>query len=272
MELFNQIQKYLQSYEQQRSTIKELNSKELEKNQLKSALTEVDNKIEELNSSSLKNILLSLTHKKEATLQELEDELSALNSKLVIAEYEETSLKAKLDTISKENEEIYIQLLANPDITNEIKNKLITFHNFPTLCESITNKLKELKKFCSLADDIYYYGDIHYDKMGHKYNKKEITLKEYANSIKNNSNELVKLLNQYNTIVPSDKTISLNEEWMDNPTYWNNQQIASDSYNRISEVNTWLVQFNLDWRIKNTLHQAILTNLKDQINNSIKQY
>lgn len=262
------IQDYLRLSIEKDNLVNDLKIKEAELRKLELALSEAEDNLERLESNSIKSMLLSVMGKRATQLQEAQDEFNDITSKITLLKFEVDSTKNKVESNSVKINELYdsiVKFFDSNDISKQTLFNIKRLHELPILINDISKKIVTLKNMITAADEIYTFGDVRYNSLGHKYNRKETTMKEHARSIEVATNELINLLEAYNKLASDDISIAFHEEWMDDEKYWDNQQLASDSHQRITKVSDWLTSTSIHWRDIKVQQQEILIGIRNTI-------
>ncbi len=208
--------------------------------------------LDNLKNSKGRQFLLGIIGQKETRLQELENELRKVRGDLRAAEFELGSIKDRIESIGLELNitestfDEFVELLENED-SEEMKVRLLAVKELPNLRHHIREKFVELKLLLKKAEEIWVYGDLDTDLSGRRYNRKDSTLRKHSKLIQKSVDELVALLNQYNIYAPEETKIIFHQDWMDNKEYWDNQQMAYDSHERIKKVDEWFYRLENCW-------------------------
>lgn len=219
----------------------EISSKQRILKKLNMDLEFAQDEYKKLENSRVKKLLLGLMGKREESLQDAQNEIRKLRGEAINVELAITSAKNRLEYIEEELQKTaeYVEQcvsgLEELDNGDFLKKSFLVSSELPVLCAKISEKNKELKSLLIRAEEIYAYGDVNYDMSGHKYNKRDSTLRNHTLEIKVVVKELIEYLDTYNLLVPEEIQIEFHETWMDDEHYWDGQQLAEDSYSRVKK-------------------------------------
>lgn len=225
-------------------------------------LETVEENKQKLENSKIKLFALGILGKKEECLEQAEMDVHKARGEANEAQFELESVQERIRSISaklsdtKELLEDYFDLLEKEGDTT-IKERILTLNELTNLKSVIEEDIKRMKKLLSRAEEIWIYGDIQADISGKFYNKKDATLREHTYLIKSAVTDFVEHLTRYNAYAPEVIRIAFHEDWMDEKSYWDQQQLASDSHDRIKKVDNWFFNFELSWnRLKKSQKEA----------------
>lgn len=207
---------------------------------------------DDLANSKMRLFFLGIVGKKEERLQKEENEVRKTRADLRAAEFELNSIKDRIESIGLElniTEDIFDKFINQLEGEDgiEMKARMLAVKELPNLRFLISEKIVETKPLFIKADEIWEYGDIQTNLSGRRYNKKDSTLRKHSKLIQQSVDELIVLLNQYNLYAPEEIKIIFHQEWMDNKEYWDNQQLAYDSHERIKKVDDWFYRLENCW-------------------------
>ena len=249
----------------------EISSKQTTLRMLNLDLEIAQEKYEKIERVGIKRFLLGLMGKRETSLQDAQNEVRKLRGEISNIEFLVSSAKNRIETIeeelqkAREYEEDYVSVLHELGNGVSLKQSFLVVREMPVLCKDIGKNCERLSAELSRAEEIYKYGDIHSDISGHKYNKRDSTLKEHTLKIKESVNELVGSLDAYNSLVPEKIQLEFREPWMDDESYWHGQQIAEDSYERVKTVDVWFSRFSYLWKKTKTQQERVLEQLRNEL-------
>ena len=230
---------------------------------------------DKLESSGIRKFFLGLTGKLETRLQDAQNEIRKLQGTISNAEFIISSNQHRIENIdnelqnTKEQEEECVSVLRKMENGDFLRQSFAVVRELPVLNQRIAESCKRLSAELSRAEEIYTYGDIHYDLTGHKYDKKDSTLRNHTYTIRDVVDELVGFLDAYNSLTPEEIQIEFREAWMDDKEYWNGQQIAEGSYTRVKKVDTWFSAFSYQWKKKKTQRESVLEQLRTELLDSL---
>lgn len=251
----NETKRFIRNFvelEKERATLQE--QIVLLEKKVKAKTTILENAEESKNSiekSALNKFLLGMIGKKEERLEQEEIRVQRARSDLNSALYECDSAKERMQSVITEIngledmlQEVLNFLKKDDDV---IKESIIAIKELFNMRYFITEDIAKLKNLFKRAEEIWWYGDIHVDFSGRRYDRKDITLKEHTTLIEREISNLIKHIKIYNTYAPDEIRIDYHEDWMDDKAYWDGQQIAADSHGRIKKVDEWFSRFNSMW-------------------------
>lgn len=260
-----QLQKERDEYEA------EISSKEKALKKLNMDLEFAEDEYRKLENSAVKKLFLGIMGKREASLQDAQNEIRRLHGEVANIEFTITSARNRIEHIEDElqNREEHVMeglsILEKTENGDFIKKSFLISKELPVISQKVAEKNKELKKLLERATEIYTYGDIHSDMSGHRYNKRDTTLRNHTLEIKKVVKELITYLDAYNSLVPQEIQIIFREDWMDNEHYWDGQQLAEDSYSRVKKVDDWCFRFSNLWKKMKKQHDEVLTQLRNEL-------
>ena len=224
----------------------------LEKNARKTAmlLEGAEEEKQRLENSKLNMLVLGMFGKKEERLQQEEVVVRKARGEANAAQFELDSVKNRIQSIAAELEdtepvlEEFLISLEEGDITKET---IITLKELSNMRCVISEDIVEMKALLKRAEEIWVYGDVQVDFSGRRYNKKDTTLREHTYLIKKSVNKLIEHITHYNVYAPEEIKINFREEWMEDKDYWERQQLAEDSHERVQKVDDWFFRFESLW-------------------------
>lgn len=245
--------------------------KEKEMKKLNSDLEYAQEEYNKLENSGIQKFFLGITGKREARLQEAQNEIRRIRSEIASVDFAITSARNRMDNIADELEETAdyvkecISFLAETEDGDKIKSLITVAREIPVICNEISEKMIELKPLLTKAEEIYTYGDINADLSGRRYNRKDSTLRELTWEIAPVVKKLISRIDEYNLIVPEGLRIEFREKWMDEEDYWKGQQLAEDSYDRIKKVDDWFFRFTNLWKKMKKQQDEVLEQMRNEV-------
>lgn len=227
----------------------------LEKNAKKIAdLLEIaeENKLK-LENSKLNLFLLGVLGKKEERLQQEDNNVRRAKADAVAAQFALDSVKNRIESIAVELNgtedllEDFLSSLEGED-GNVVRWRIIALKELSDMRYAIDEDIVEMKALLKKAEEIWVYGDIQADLSGRRYNKKDSTLRAHTALIKRAVSDLMEHITRYNAYAPEEIKIIYHEDWMDDKAYWDGQQLAEDSHERIKKVDDWFFRFESLWK------------------------
>ncbi|MBR4027753.1 MAG: hypothetical protein IKJ01_09450 [Lachnospiraceae bacterium] len=206
-----------------------------------------------LENSSIKKLLLGITGKREEQLQKAQNEIRIIQGQITSIEFECNSMKNEVETLTIQLNETadcvdeYIYTFGDTEEEEVIKQAILAINKIPNLRYEIEQQIPKIKRLLEKSEQIYVYGDLQTDAFGRSYNRKDTTLRELARTVQKETDILLQLLAEYNSVTSENIRIGLHEDWMDDSTYWENCQLAQDCYERIHTVNWWFEVFTYVW-------------------------
>lgn len=230
----------------------EIKAKEKLIKKLRYEADEMQMQYDDLANSGVKQFFLGLTGKKEARLQEAQNEVRRTKGELSSAEFELESLKVRVEDIELTRKEIEsvcnecLSLIDEVDGT-EIKNHILAISEVPRLGAKISTCLTELRPHFTTAYDIYAIRATTMTTPGTHLNKDSM-MRKHSGLIENGVNQIIELLNTYNLYAPEEIKIEFHAKWMDKENYWEEQQMAYDTMERIKKVEDWFYRLDNCWK------------------------
>lgn len=214
---------------------------------------ELQMQYDDLTNSGMRQFFLGLVGKKEERLQEAQNEVHKKNSELSSAKFELESLKNRLEDIEETTKEIEATCNTCLDVLAEtdgegVRTKLLAISEIPRLCTEITNQLKEVKPHFTTAYDIYQTRTGRPTTPG-TYLNMDAMMRRHSKLIEDGVKHIIELLNAYNLYAPEEIKIEFHSKWMEKENYWEEQQKAYDTMERIKKVEDWFYRLDNCWKV-----------------------
>lgn len=231
----------------------EILAKEKQIKKLHYEADEMQMKYDNLANSGIRQFFLGLAGKKEARLQEVQNEVRRAKGELSSAEFDLASLKTRMEDIEQTIKEI--ESICNECLNKlveidgeEIKKKICAIYEIPRLRVEIAEKLAEMQQDFSKAYSLYRVGEPTASCLDGNANNRSSAMRKHSKVIADGVDEIIQLLNTYNLYAPDEIKIEFHDKWMDKKDYWENQQIPEDSLDRIKKVEDWFYRLDMCWK------------------------
>lgn len=251
----------------------EIQAKEKQIKKLSYWADEMQMQYDDLKNSGMRMFFLGLIGKKEARLQETQNEVRRTRGELSSAEFELESLKARVEDIQQTRKEI--ELVCNECMTliaemdgAQIKTKILAISEVPRLCAEICTRLAEVKPLFATAYDLYQTRTIAHSRpsaMEGTFNNKDSDMRKLSKSIESGVDEIIQLLHTYNEYAPEEIKIEFHDKWMDKENYWAEQQMAYDSMERIKKVEDWFYRLDNCWKAMGKQKKEAMQKLQEEV-------
>lgn len=247
----------------------EIQAKEKQIKKLSYWADEMQMQYDDLANSGMRMFFLGLTGKKEARLQEAQNEVRRARGELSSAEFELESLKSRIEDIEQTRKEIEsvcnecLKIIEETDDTG-VKTKLLAIDEVPSLCSEISTCLAELRPLFTAAYDIYAMRTTTMTTPG-TYMNKDSMMRKHSVLIENGVNHLIELLVRYNQYVPEEIKIDFHSKWMEKENYWEEQQMAYDTMERIKKVEEWFYRLDNCWKVMKKQQNEAMQRLQEEV-------
>ncbi|MBQ8518447.1 MAG: hypothetical protein IJ455_02430 [Agathobacter sp.] len=249
--------------------IDEMQAKEKQIKKLCYWAEEMQMQYDDLTNSGMRMFFLGLIGKKEARLQEAENEVRKKQGELSAARFELESLTSRVEDIEQTRTEIEsvcnecLKVIEETDDTG-VKNKLLAISELPKLRAEITDCLSEVKPLFTTAYAIYGTRTGRPTSPG-TYINKDSEMRKHSRVIAKGVNHIIELLNTYNLYAPEEIQIEFHAKWMEKEGYWEEQQMAYDTMERIKKVEEWFCQLDNCWRVMSKQQKAVMQKLQEEV-------
>lgn len=247
----------------------EIKAKERQIKKLRYEADEMQMQYDDLANSKMRQFFLGLTGKKEARLQEVQNEVRRVKGELTSAEFEAESLNARVEEIEQTGTEIEgvcnecLKMIEEVDGA-DVKRKLLSIRVVPRTRAEITDCLAEVKPLFTTAYDIYETRTGRPATPG-TYINKDSEMRKLSREIEKGVNHIIELLNTYNLYVPEQIKIDFHAKWMEKENYWEEQQMAYDTMERIKKVEDWFYRLDNCWKVMQKQHEEAMQGLLEEV-------
>lgn len=223
----------------------------------------------DLANSGMRLFFLGIVGKKEERLQEAQNEVRRTQGELSSAKFELESMKKRVEDIEqtiKEIETICEKCLGIIWETDgeDVRAKLLAISELPKICAEITNQLAKVKPLFATAYDIYETRTGRPTTPG-TYINKDSMMRKHSREIENGVNHIIELLNTYNQYAPEEIKIEFHAKWMDKENYWEEQQMAYDTMERIKKVEDWFYRLDNCWKVMSKQQKESIQKLQEEV-------
>jgi len=247
----------------------EIKAKERQIKRLRNEVDEMQMQYDDLANSKVRQFFLGLTGKKEARLQEAQNEVRRTNGELSSAEFELESLKKRVEDIEQTQAEIEsvcnecMKVIEEMD-GSDVKMKLISIGAVPRIRMEITEGLAEVKPLFTTAYDIYAIRTGVPTTPG-TYINKDSEMRKLSREIEQGVNHIIEMLNSYNLYVPKEIKIEFHAKWMEKENYWEEQQMAYDTMERIKTVEEWFCRVENCWKVMQKQQKKEMQKVQEEV-------
>ena len=252
----------------------EIKAKEKRISRLRDELEELQMQYDSLANSGMRQFFLGLTGKKEARLQEAQNEVRRAQGEVSSVEFEIESIKARVEDIEQTKTEIEgvcnecLKLIGDHDDTGVTK-KVLAISEVPRLIAEISTCLGEMRPLFTTAYDIYAAprtarGVSGGSSVSAFYNK-DVEMRKQSKLIETKINQIIELLNTYNLYAPEEIKIEFHSKWMEKENYWEAQQMDYDTMERIKKVEDWFYRLDNCWKVMKKSQKAALQKVQEEV-------
>ena len=252
----------------------EIKAKEKQINRLRDEADEMQMQYDGLVNSGMQMFFLGLIGKKEARIEEAQNEARKAKGELSAAEFELRSFHARVEEIAQTKKEIEsvcnecLKVIEENDDTG-VKNKILAVGEVPRLIAEISTCLGEMRPLFTTAYDIYAAPRTTRTTTGGSsisafYNK-DLEMRKQSKLIETKINQIIELLNTYNLYSPEEIKIEFHSKWMDKERYWEEQQMDYDTMERIKTVEDWFYRLDNCWKVMKKSQKAALQKVQEEV-------
>lgn len=244
-------------------------AKEKQIKKLEYCADEIQMQYNDLANSGMRQFFLGLVGKKEERLQEAQNEVRRTQGELSSVKFELESLKKRIEDIEQTIKEIEnacekcLELILETD-GEGIKTKIIATSEVPRFCNEINICLADVKPLFTTAYDIYETRTGRPTTPG-TYINKDSEMRKHSRGIENGVNHIIELLNTYNSYAPKEIKIEFHGKWMDKENYWEEQQMAYDTMERIKKVEDWFYNLDNCWKAIGKQQKEAMKKLQEDV-------
>lgn len=230
---------------------------------------ELQMQYDDLVNSATRQFFLGLIGKKEERIQEAENEVRQKKGELSSARFELESLERRLEDIEQTRKEIDTTCKACLAVISEVDGettcaKLQAISELPKLCMEITNQLAAVKSQFTTAYDIYQTVTGRPTSPG-TYINKDSEMRKQSRVIEKGINHILELLNAYNLYAPEEIKIEYHSKWMEKDNYWEEQQMAYDTMERVKVVEEWFFRLDNCWKAMRKQQKEALKKVEEEV-------
>ena len=230
--------------------------------QLKAHLDYAQAEIVKLEKNGVKGLLLQILGKREEALEEAQVSCRKIYSELQAAELQSASMQDQMQELRNEwkakeaLEEAYYSALeqhlqensqAIPSTFLENRRKAQQLSQAAELLERMRAERNALEPLLTKVENAYWHGDIRTDLSGNRYNSRLGALKTALEPFLAAFPCLLRLIAEYNALVPPNLAVDLSDSWVVKQDYWDHPQMPEDLYQRFEPVQIWVKNQQYHW-------------------------
>ena len=248
----------------------EIREKEKQVKKLVNIAEEKQKEQNSLENSGMRQFFLGLMGKKEQYLQDAQNEVRRSNSELSAAKFELESLQKKSEEIRQtiqETESVChdcVKIIAE-DGGQDIRMKLLAITEVPNLCATISEKMAAMNPHFNNSYAIWRVGEPTASAFDGNANNRSKAMRKHCKLIENGVNEIIELLNTYNSYVPDEIKIEFHDKWMDNEKFWTEQDMPENSLDICRKVEDWAFRLETCWKGMKKQQTATMQTLREEV-------